>query len=1137
MLRFIYIVCISICIPFLSWADGSQYASKSALAEGKWVKIEVSETGIYKLSYSDLKKWGFPNPEKVSVHGYGGWPLDENFKKPYIDDLPAIDVWRGADYLLFYGKGTTKWECVDGLFVHTNNPYATSGYYFLTDSSTPGEMETTANVSGASLQITNFDDYKVHERDWVSINKSGRELYGESFEGSTLAQTFPFSFPGITQEEGKVTMRFLSRATSAGEAILKIGTEEVITLVTYINDSSSYTKAMPLDKTGTWKGEKTESVKVNVSYSVPSHKNTYLDYIRMQVKRTLKPYGAYTFFRSLASVNNVSRFLIQGAQANTLIWDVTDAIHPKLMETELNGSELSFTIPAGPLREFVIVQTNDNSFAVPTQAEEVPCQDLHGLSQTDMVIIALPTVKEQAERLAQAHRERDGLSVEVVEPQMIYNEFSSGTPDASAYRRFMKMFYDRATTEEEKPRYLLLFGDGLYDNRGVSSEIKTTYPEGEIHQKMLLTYQSVNSWDIGSYVTDDYFGFLGDNNDEKSGIEYWKQEIGIGRLPIRTVTQARQAVDKIIAYMDNKEMGAWKNNLCFIGDDGSSADEYTTLHMEQADYLAENIIERNHPEFLVNKIYFDAYKKDFSGQTTYPDVRTRIQQLLKSGLLLMNYTGHGDTQSWSDEKILTQTDISQATYTHLPLWVTATCDFTRFDALATSAGEQVFLNKNSGGIGLFTTTRVVFAEYNGPLNQELITHLFQKREDGTRLTLGEVMKETKNNYKYGGGEGLRNRLNFILIGDPAMKLAYPEYRMKVTAVNGSPVSDDAVTFKALEKITIEGEVWDGNGNRATGFNGTLIPTVLDSKVERETLDNNRKDRTFSFTDYPNTLFIGNDKVVNGSFSFSFTVPKDISYSNDFGKMNLYACDEESGIEAQGNFQNFKVGGTSESAEEDKEGPEIRSYYLNDSTFISGDRVNTTPLFVAHVWDKSGVNLSGSSIGHDVVLIIDGSPAYTYTLNSYYKNVVDKEGEGVVIFPIPAMKPGLHTAEFILWDIHNNSSKETFTFEVVEGLKPELTEITATPNPAREQVEFSLRHNRPEAYMTVNIWVYDMTGRRVWQWQEKGSSEVFKSYIVTWDLQDNSGARLRPGVYVYKAAISTDHSKEATDANKLIILTQ
>ncbi|MDR0749679.1 MAG: type IX secretion system sortase PorU [Tannerellaceae bacterium] len=1130
-MRIFSVLLLSVCCLAAARADGSRYAGGSVLSAGKWMKIKVEQTGIFKISYDHLRKMGFADPSRVSVHGYGGWPLSEDFSPavPYIDDLPAVAVYKGADYILFYGKGPVKWEYGGSsaqTFFHTSNPYATYGCYFLTDATGGArEMEKVSLLPAqAALNITVFDDYRVHEEELYSVNNSGRELFGESFEtagSKTIPSTSPIArIEGITAHEASVTMRFIARPKSTGGlATLSIDGQELIQANFPAIDNSgnnSYIKAIDRTGTATWEGEKNETPRIVVSYNKSGDENVRLDYIRLHVKRTLRQYGEYTFFRSIQSVGNVSRFVVGNADGNTLVFDITDGQNPTLMETQLSGTELSFAIPAGDLREFVAVQANQSLSGWTGEDNAVDNQNLHACRQTDMVIIAPDAFQAQAERLARRHRSggKDSLSVLVVSPRQIYNEFSSGTPDATAYRRFMKMFYDRNDDANAKPRYLLLFGDGSYDNRKLTNSWKEVATAN-----MLLTYQSENSLSHYSYVTDDYFGALEDERFTSGPIR-----LGIGRFPVRTVAEATAAVDKTLNYMDNKETGAWKNRICFVADDGNAADGFTPDHAKQANELADSIITKNHPEFLVNKLFFDAYKKNGN----YPAVRSSIQKQLKDGLFLINYTGHGNTRSWSDEDVLNQQDIAGFTYPRLPLWITATCDFTRFDDVSTSAGETVFLSK-SGGIALFTTTRVVFSGDNFVLNRRLLAALLERDENGNRPALGDVMRKTKEYTN-------NNKLNFILIGDPAMKPAYPEYRIKVTAINGKPVTGAPDSLKAMGMATVKGEVTDSRGNPATGFSGTLDVTVFDSKQTIQTVDNNNRGDTLRFTDYPAALYIGNYLVKDGVFEFSFAVTDHISYSNDFGKMNLYAVDESLGIEAQGSYQNFVVGGTAATPVQDNEGPEIRQLYLNDTAFVSGAKVNATPFLVVRLWDATGVNISSSAIGHDIALTID-NPTTIHTLNSYYKLLPETAGEGIIAFSIPALTPGLHTAELRVWDLFSNSTVYTFTFEVDEGIKPLMPDIIAAPSPARVNTQFYIYHNRPESTIRVNVTVYDLAGRLMWQRQEQGASAWGEPYIINWDLSTTAGARLRPGVYIYRAAIGTDSSGEATRAKKLIILAQ
>ncbi|MDR2533528.1 MAG: type IX secretion system sortase PorU [Tannerellaceae bacterium] len=1100
------------------------YVQHSTLGSGRWVRIQTPQTGLYKITHDELRKMGFADPEKVAVYGYGGWPLDEDFAQPAVDDVPATAIYRGVGYIIFFAKGPVKWDysASANTFAHVNNPYSTYGCYFLTDAHEPVEMQLVPSIeAGAALTVSVYDDYRLHEEELVSVNESGRELYGESFAGggSRIIASQAFNIPGITDDAAKVTMSFIARPKSSpGSASLRIDGQELIRMnfQPVSNDGSYiYLKARERTETVEWATGGNSSPQVEVAYSKSGDENVHLNYIRLHVKRTLAQYGDYTFFRSLASSGNVSRFVLQQATASTAVFDVTGGALPRRMETRLSGSELSFVIPAGEMREFVAVET-DRALGGWTQVSgDVPNQDLHGLGATDMVIIAQPLLVPQAERLAARHR-ADGLRVAVVSPQAIYNEFSSGTPDATSYRRLMKMLYDRAETAADRPKYLLLFGDGAYDNRRLTAawkQINTT--------NMLLTYQSVNSLDHASYVTDDYFGAL-DNGRFTTG----PLRLGIGRFPVRSEAEAEMIVDKVLRYMDNKDMGDWKNRFCFVADDGSAGDGYSLMHADSANSIAD-ALRASHPEIIVSKLYFDAYRKTGSA---YPDIREQILKQLNDGLLAINYMGHGDTEKWSDESVLTSQDIARFTHSRLPLWITATCDFTRFDHPKNTAGESVFLQK-SGGIAMLTTTRVVYASENAMLNSRIAEELFRADEQGRPPALGDVMRLTKASLNE------TNKLNFILIGDPAMRLSYPDNSMRITAVNGKPVDDqNPVAFRALETITVEGEVTNTGGTMLADFSGAINATVFDSRQTRNTLDNNRTGERLSFTDYPSRLFVGNNVVSNGKFAFTFTVPKDISYSNDYGLMSLYAS-SPSGREAHGSFAGFTVGGSAELPVNDTEGPEIRMMYLNDSTFSDGSQVNTTPLFVARIWDQTGVNIGGGSIGHDIILSIDNKPASTYTLNSWYRLIPESNGEGLVRFSVPALTPGRHTAEFRVWDVMNNASVRTFEFEVSESVKPGISGISASPVPARTSVRFGISHNMPESLLGLRIEVFDIKGKMRWRVEQTASSPAGAPITVDWNLADTGGNRLPPGIYIYKVSLRTTGSGEVSQSKKLVILAQ
>ena len=1128
-------IAVLLCLCFsLSVKAGERYTDNSVLSKGNWVKIQIEQDGIYKLTYSELKKMGFDDPSKVSVYGYGGWPLEEDFTKPYVDDLPAVPVLRKDDYILFYGRGTTKWEAQirNENFTHTNNPYSVYGYYFLTDGAEVKVPEQIKYDKTTSERIETFDDYLLHEKELVSINLSGRRLF-EKLSQST--QTFnDFGNPetlGIVEGEIYVDCKFVPLTTTSeaqGEITLSFAGNKLYNGNTSLQ-SGTYTKGKDMELAQKYEYKAGDHLSVKLEYKKSQQPSTdgYVDYIRLNVKRQLKTYNEpYTFFRSFKSRNHISRFVIEGANSACMVMDITDPANCKIIETELTGSTMSFTIPeSNSLREFVLIRTDRTDFPVPVSKGAVECRNLHGWSNKDMIIISPSTLRKEAERLKEAHETQDGLRVEVVTPEEIYNEFSSGTPDATAYRRFMKMLYDKAASKEDRPKYLLLFGDGAYDNRFVTeSWSKMSDKERE---NFLLTFQSENSLDEKSYVTDDYFGFLDDASNEKS-VESCPVDIGIGRFPIRSVSDARKMVNKVIRYMNNEELGIWKSETCFVADDGGNADKDKNMHMEQADAAAKTV-ERQASDILAGRLFFDNYVKDFSSSNPYEAVTSQMNKKLREGLSLINYTGHGNTTSWSDEKVLTQQIIDKFSYSKLPLWITATCDFCRFDALATSAGESIFLNEKSGGIALYTTVRVAYADTNEIINRHFLESLFTQDANGQYPVLGDVVKETKRKHT-----GPRN-LNFTFIGDPAIKLNLPTYKIRISTINGKDVALDTPNFRAYDEVVVEGEILSQDNLSVDNFNGKLDVKVMDSKISITTRNNFRNESAFKYEDYKNLVYKGSTQVQNGKFSFSFYVPGNISYSGKTGKMILYASDSEQKIEAKGNFTNYKVQGTSDDPLDDHEGPEIVKLYLNDSTFVSGDKVNTTPFFYARLWDQTGVDITEGGVGHDVMLMIDNKPFTSYNLNSYYDNIFGRKGEGEVRFGIPQLSAGMHEAVFKVWDVMGNPTTYTFRFEVDESLKPFITNIVATPTPAKGNVEFYLTHNRPESQMKVGIMVYDIAGRLHWKHEETGSSELFKDYVIDWDLRNNSGSHVRPGVYIYRAAISTNNSKEATEAKKMIIL--
>ncbi len=1113
-------------------AQSTAYTSNSALATGKWKKISVTESGIYKLTFSDIKNMGI-DPAKVQIYGYGGKLLNEDFAVAgYLDDLPPVAVYKGSDYILFYAQGPISWSYnyANSMYVRTRNHYSDKAYYFVGERAAGTLTASVSTFSGtANKEITSFTDFQLHEEEKVNMGESvagrgtGRQLYGEDFV-TTTSQTFTFNVPNPDSTSfSRLQTEFATNNLNSTYCNVFVNNAFLSSMNFPASDASDqYRYAYDANATGNFL-QKSPTLSVQLDYyktQTSSQSRAHLNTIMLNARRLMKMYGSTMPFRDPVSVGtgNFGRFKLQNATSKLLVFDVTDQRNMILMNGNLNAGTYEFVQSAATLHEYVAVETASN-IAKPILEGNVPNQDLHGQSGVDMVIVAPTEFLPYAKRLADAHKAHDAMNVLVVTPEQVYNEFSSGTPDATAIRRMMKLYYDRGSTDAELPDYLLLFGDGVYDNRLVTS----LFSNNTSKSNKILTYQSVESSDgHSSYVTDDYFGFLDDS--EGASLNLSKLDIGIGRFTVSSVKDAQIAVDKAISYMYNSKMGPWKNRLLFLADNGDSY-----LHVGQADELAK-MVGTAHPEFMINKIYIDTYTNVTSASgVTVPDANTKFAELMNAGLLMLNYTGHGSTNQWAEEKLLMNADIATMNNKCLPLWVTATCDFSRFDAAETSGGELVFLKENGGGIALFSTTRIVYSSNNYTINKCFLDNIFAKK-NGVRYTLGEIMKLAKQSDLL-NGDG--NKLSFMLIGDPALKLGYPEYSAQVTQVNGKEVSLKLDTLQALSTVTISGKIFREDGTLATNFNGLISPSILDADEIIAKLDRAAGD-TITIYDRSKVLFSGKDSVRSGLFSFTFVVPKDNSYSYKVGRINLYASEGTGANEAQGYYSNFVLGGTDQTATLNNLGPHV-ALYLNDETFVNGGTVQETPTFIAKISDENGLSTSGNGIGHDLMLLVDDLPSRMYNLNSFFSADVGSYKSGMVRFQIPELTAGKHHLTFRAWDVQNNSTIDTLTFVVKPGLKPDVSDVQFVQSANAGQFLFT--HNRPMADVTVMLSVFDLLGRMIWQSDWSMQAENNTSDLLEWNLTDTNDRRIANGIYICRIILTDSNGSQNFGSKKILITGQ
>lgn len=827
-------------------------------------------------------------------------------------------------------------------------------------------------------------------------------------------------------------------------------------------------------------------------------------------------------FRDKYSVasGQVARFRL-GEGNGTVVWEITDPSLPQNIPLTASGEDALFSMDASLIREYIAFRP-DGAFPSPEISGEglgkVDKQDLHGLGHPDMLIVTPELLLGEAERLATHRRVNDNLEVVVVLQQQVFNEFSSGTPDVTALRNFMKMFYDQSGNDGEYCRYLLLFGDGSYDNR--------THPDKKDNPNLILTYQSNNSLSpTQSFVSDDFFGLLDTDESMYDGL----LDIGIGRLPVSTVDEARDLVDKLISYSELANQGSWRNQLCFIGDD-----EDSNVHMRQADELAADV-EENYAPYNINKIYLDAYQQE-KGATgfRYPDVQRAINDQVNRGALIVNYTGHGGPSGLAHEQIMTKNDInSWSNKEMLPLFMTATCEFSRYDEYdhgldleITSAGEEVLLNNNGGGIGLFTTTRLVYSGPNHVLNERFYEVVFEKDANQRNYRLGDIIAYSKNNT----GAGV-NKRNFTLLGDPSMRLAYPEHRVVTDSINGISTSMEADTISAFDWVSVSGHLETQDGVLMEGFQGEVFPIVFDKEKKVETLSNDNSP-PWDFMARNSILYSGTATVSDGRFSFGFYVPKDISYAFGTGKISYYSND--SLMDAHGSSEAFIVGGIGTENALDNEAPEIR-LFMNDTLFRDGGITDPHPTLLVVAKDNYGINTTGNGIGHDITAILDDNRSNALILNEFFKAGSNSYNSGEIRYPYSNLTTGHHEITVKVWDIHNNSAEETLEFLVVDSEEMLIKELFNYPNPFSDQTLFNIEHNRPDRTMRLVLTIYKLSGEMVKIIDEQVFSAGYRLEPVHWDGSSAGGAKLGGGIYIYRATLSTSEGETASASGKLLLL--
>lgn len=1113
------------------------YSSSSVLSSGQWIRIAVVQDGIYRIDYAKLKQLGLLNASNPRIYAnnfgqlsyYNDPPKPDDLKEVAILTLTGTDgIFNEGDYLLFFGQGTGRWKysSTSGDYDFIRHNYSDTAFYFLTSGTSPGKKISDRNEpAGASNYFSSESDALfIHEQESENLFKSGREWY-QPFPLLGGIKVNPGFTDLLTDELIKFRIRVLARAPVPTQFRLYEGTTvhksiqvEGVNMFNYtgtyaqITDSSG--SAMPLSAS--------PSFEIKFFNNGESGAKGWLDFVTFHGRKRNSYSGNISFLTDSRSAGSgrITEFSVKSPDEDPYIWDISEPSNPKNIRYVRTGETIKFKTMTDSLRSFVVF-SETNTLQPVIKPGTVVNQNLHGSEPADMIIVTHPLFRQYAEKLAGIHLANSGLISQIVIPEQIYNEFSGGIPDIAAIRNFIRMKYMKQSGTKNPLKYLLLFGDGSFENK--------TMPPG--NPNFIPTYQSQNSnVVVSSFTSDDFYGLLDDGEGEADGTE----DIGIGRLPVSDTAQAGIVINKIVRYLDPANNGDWKNIVCISADD-----EDGNTHMSDAEGLAL-FLKDSVPACNIDKIYLDAFRQvtSVNGQS-YPDVTKAINNRINSGCLVFNYVGHGNENGLAHESVVRTEDInSWKNGLKLPLFITATCEFSRFDDVEmniisrimtgrTSAGEMVLFNDDGGAIALMSTTRVVYSAPNYFLNRNIYDFAFDSDESGNPLRLGDIIRLAKNN----SGNG-PNKRNFSLLGDPAVRLAYPLHGTVVTdSINHESVFSNPDSLKALARVTVSGHIENNRGLTLRDFNGIVSPIVYDKALSIKTLANDGG-QSMNFELRNNVLFSGKTKASDGKFSFEFIVPRDINYSYGPGKISYYANDNEQDM--NGFFSEIIVGGFANESLSDTEGPVI-NLYMNDTLFRNGGLTDKNPRLLAIIEDKGGINTTGAGIGHDLIAYLDNDPKTSFILNNFFENDFDSFMKGKVSYDLSGLTEGSHSLTIKAWDNYNNSSQESLLFVVEKDGRFILRNLMNYPNPILYGTKISAEHNRPDGRLEITVTIFDMSGRIIRIIKEDTYSDGFQLSPVTWDGNSEEGRRVGKGIYPYRVSVTSENGETAVGSGRMIIL--
>lgn len=1143
--------------------------NNNPLSSGTFYKIKVDKSGIFKITAQFLRDNGINpssvNPRNFRIYGNGGIMLPEYNQDVKYSALQenAIQVvgesdgtWNDEDYALFYAQGPNGYNLYNksngnGIkraderndrAENVKNIYEDFSYYFINFDKGEGKRVQPIDANLPAALITRFDNYQVINNDQKNLMKVGRVWTEDAPFTTDKTVTFNLNSPIQGADNIKYRTKIIGYKTQGNSISIDINNQNS-QLYSTIPADLDY---LPFIYSGDITNLSGNQISFNYKPSITTNPNGsfYFDYVEVQYKEDLKYNGSQMNFRdfSLTSGTNTNYgFSVNNASGLEQIWDVTDITNANRRVNKATGSaSFNFGYITADLNfnnEFVAFKA-DAAYS-PQFVERIANQNLSGLQNVDYLIITVPEMMGQAQRLANYHQTKNNFNVQIVDANKIYNEFGSGSRDLTAIRDFVT----KLNTPSGSLKYVFILGDTSYD-------YKNRVPN---NSNVVSSYQSEQSAEfITSYVTDDYIVMT--KPQTTASIPSNLPDLPVGRIPAANITEAGVMIDKTLAYYNSlpgqsSPFGEWRMKLDFVVDDDN--DNGSPFHDVMNSTLAtvfEQAGSTNLKEYNVRKLYLDAFQaQSTAGGRRYPQVNQAISNDIGNTMYLF-YFGHGGISGWAQERVLTLDEINNVNnfsnvYSRFPFVSTITCEFTLWDEPETfSAGERFLKMKQGGPAAMITSSRAIGVDYGRDFTNLYTQDIFKLVNDDFE-TLGLAHLNAK---KQKGPQ--TDHLKVNLLGDPAMKLSRPKRLLIIDNIE-TPVSG---LIRGLDFVKVKGHINNANGTVNTTFNGRVVINIFDKRLNKKTLNNSGAlDPVLNYTEEGSAIVKASGTAVNGVFTVEFYVPKDINYAVGEGRVLGYADNKSVDVF---NNQSVQVGDINPNGINDSEPPKVK-LYMNNTNFADGGITDQNPMLLACITDDTGINSTGAGIGHDITVYLDGQIINTIVLNDFFASgegngclspsLADYQ-KGNVTYPFRKLAVGQHQLSFKVWDINNNSTSATLNFEVKDEADQHLVinRPLNWPNPFTNKTYVQFEHNCDDI-LNVNVQIYTITGKLVRTLSQAVVAEPFLQgfrtprQAIEWDGRDDFGATVGKGTYIFKIFAKSQNQEKckgsATAVEKMVLL--